>query len=85
MSGPGGTIVIRRVVRKQEPRLLEDRANSSPVVGGRMNNISNQVVTGYSITTAPANKGVVTPMIHDLAAKSAVGVMGPNRHPETAT
>ena len=62
-----------------------NRAKASPIVGGRMNNILNQVVTAYSITTAPANKGVVTPMIHDLAAESAVGVMGPKRNPETAT
>ena len=40
-------------------------------------------MTGHTVATAPANKGVVAPLIHDLAAKSAVGVLGPNRHPET--
>ena len=57
--GVEGTIFIRRIVRKQESRLLENRAKASLIVRGRMNNITNQVVTGHTVTTAPTNKGVV--------------------------
>ena len=44
-----------------------------------MDNISDQVVAGHPITTAPAHEFVV------VAAKSAVDILGPNRHAETAT
>ena len=84
-SGLGGTVIVRGVTRDEEPRLLQDRAKAYPVIGGRMDNISDQVVAGHPITTAPAHEGVVAPFVHDLAAKSAVGVLGPNGHAETAT
>ena len=38
---------------------------------------------GHTVATTPANKCVVTPLIHNLAAESAAGVLGPDRHSET--
>ena len=45
--------------------------------------LTDHVVPGHTVATTPANKCVVTPLIHNLAAKSAAGVLGPDRHSET--
>ena len=70
-------------MRKQQPRLLENRSKTSLIVRGRMDDIADQVVPGHTVATTPANKGVVAPLIHNLAAESAAGVLGPGRHSET--
>ena len=50
-----------------------------------MHHVPDQVVVGSPITSTPAHGGMVAPFVHDLGAKSAIGVLGPNRHVETAT
>ena len=42
-------------------------------------------MTGHPITTAPAHEGVIAPFVYDVVAKSAVRVLGPDKHEETAT
>ena len=70
-------------MRKQQPRLLENRSKTSLMVLGRMDDMADHVVQRHTVATTPANKCVVTPLIHNLAAESAAGVLGPDRHSET--
>ena len=84
MEGSGGSgllraIVVRGVPRDQEAWLFQDSGKVGPIVGCRVDNVSNQIAAGDPVTATPASQGVVTPFIHDLTAKRTVRVLGPDR------
>ena len=71
-----------RVQGDEKPWLLKDRPKISPVVSCRANDVPDKVMAGDPITSAPTDQGVVAPLVHDLAKKGAVCVLGPDRHAE---
>ena len=71
-----------RVRGDEKPWLLKDRPKISPVVSCRANDVPDKVMAGDPITSAPTHQIVVAELVHDLATKGAVRVLGPDRHAE---
>ena len=53
------------------------------VVGGRVNDVPDQIVASDPITATPAGQSVVASFVHDSAAQNAVGVLGPTAETHT--
>ena len=72
-------VVIRRIPRDKEPF---SRTAPRLALSLAADHVPNKVVTGDPTAPAPADQGVVAPLIRDLATQGAVRVIGPNGHAE---
>ena len=67
----------------KRPSFWKSSTQIFSVVGGRVNDVPDRIVASGPITATPAGQSVVTSFDHDLAAKNAVGVLGPTAETHT--
>ena len=62
-------IIINGVTGDEKARFLQNSSKLGSIISSRMDDVSNEVVTGDPVPAAPTGKSVVSPSVQDLQTK----------------